>query len=180
MEKRNRTQLALGLLLVLLSIWLFAVREVPALKVWTQIAFDWPFYIVGAGALIFIIGLLTGVPGMSIPACIVAGVGGILYYQNLSGDWESWSFLWTLIPSFVAIGTILMALLGDSTRQNLAHGFNLLAISGVLFLVFAALMQRLNILGPYAPAVLLILLGSYIILRGLLRPNRPGDPKPVK
>ena len=174
MQKRDRTQLALGLLLVLLGAWFFAVRQVPALSAWAEVEFQWPFYVIGAGALILLIGLLTGAPGMAVPACIVAGLGGILYYQNRSSDWESWSFLWALIPGFVGIGTILMGLLGEETRHNLAHGVNLLVISAVLLLVFATIMQRLNVLGPYGASALLILLGLYVIVRGLLRSPRPG------
>jgi hypothetical protein len=112
---------------------------------------------------------------MSIPASIVAGIGGILYYQNRFGDWDSWSFLWTLIPGFVGVGSILTGLFGENTRRNLAHGLNLVVISSVMFLVFAGLMQRLSILGPYGPAVLLILLGLYVIGRSLFR-SRGGSP----
>lgn len=174
MDKRNRTQFGLGVLLVVLGAWFFAVRQIPALKTWTEIQFEWPFYVVGAGAVILLVGLITGAPAMSVPACIVAGIGGILYYQNRFGDWESWSFLWTLIPGFVGVGSILVGLFGEDTRHNLGHGINLLVISAVLFLVFAALMQRLNILGPYGPAALLILLGLYVIGRGLLRSRGGG------
>jgi len=174
MNRRDRTQLGLGVLLILLGAWFFAIRQVPALKAWTEIQFEWPFYVIGAGAVILLIGLITGAPAMSIPACIVAGIGGILYYQNRFGDWESWSFLWTLIPGFVGVGTILTGLFGEDTRHNLGHGINLVVISAVLFLVFSAFMQRLNILGPYGPAVLLVLLGLYLLARGLMR-SRGGS-----
>ena len=174
MARQNRSQLALGLILVLLGIWFFAVRQMPALKAWTEIQFQWPFYVIGAGVLILFIGLLTGAPAMAIPACIVAGIGGILYYQQQASDWESWSFLWTLIPGFVGVGTILTALLGEDTRHNLGHGINLIVISTVLFLLFAAVFQRLNIMGSYGPAVLLILLGLYVMGRGLLRSRDSG------
>jgi hypothetical protein len=130
--------------------------------------------VVGAGALILVIGLLTGAANMAIPACIVAGIGGILYYQNSTQDWESWSFLWTLIPGFVGIGTILAGLLGEDIRHNLGRGINLLVISAVMFLIFAAFFRRLNILGGYGPAALLILLGLYIIGRGLFRSHGPS------
>lgn len=169
MSRQNRTQLVLGLLLIALGVWLVAVRQVPVLKAWMDVQFEWPFYVVGAGALILLVGLVTGAPAMAIPACIVAGIGGILYYQNRFNDWESWSFLWTLIPGFVGVGTILTGLFGEDTRHNLSHGINLMVISAVLFLVFAAIFQRLNILGAYGPAVLLILLGLYVIVRGLIR-----------
>jgi hypothetical protein len=174
MARQNRSQLALGLILVSLGVWFFAIRQIPALKAWTEIQFQWPFYVIGAGVLILFIGLLTGAPAMAIPACIVAGIGGILYYQQQSSDWESWSFLWTLIPGFVGVGTILTALLGEDTRHNLGHGINLIVISTVLFLLFAAVFQRLNIMGSYGPAVLLILLGLYVMGRGLVRARGSG------
>ena len=169
MDRQNRTQLVLGTLLILFGLWFVAAQRVPALKAWAEIQFQWPFYVVGAGALILVIGLLTGAANMAIPACIVAGIGGILYYQNFTSDWESWSFLWTLIPGFVGVGTILAGLLGEELRHNLSHGLNLLIISAVLFVIFAAFFQRLNILGVYGPAALLILLGIYVIGRGLIR-----------
>jgi hypothetical protein len=167
-------QLGLGALLILLGAWFFAVRQVPQLREWTATEFEWPMYVIGAGAVIFLVGLITGAPAMSIPACIVAGIGGILYYQNRFQDWESWSFLWTLIPGFVGLGTILTGILGEDTRHNLGHGINLVLISTVLFLVFAAVMRRLNILGPYGPAILLVLLGLYVIARGIFRSRARG------
>jgi hypothetical protein len=172
MSRQNRTQLALGILLVLAGLLYILAPRFPALQAWTRIQFQWPFYVVGAGVLILVIGLLTGAPSMAIPASIVAGIGGILYYQNMTSDWESWSFLWTLIPGFVGTGTIITALLGEDMRHNLGRGLNLLVTSAVLFLIFAALFQRLYFLGAYGPAALLILLGLYIIGRGLLRGQR--------
>jgi hypothetical protein len=169
MNRQNRTQLVLGLLLVLVGLWFIAAQRVPGLKAWAEIQFQWPFYVIGAGALILVVGLLTGAANMAIPACIVAGIGGILYYQNHFNDWESWSFLWTLIPGFVGIGIILAGLLGEDTRHNLSRGLNLVILSAVLLVIFAALFQRLYILGAYGPAALLILLGLYIIGRGLIR-----------
>lgn len=168
MNKQNRTQLVLGLLLILIGLWFVAAQRVPALKAWAEIQFQWPFYVIAAGALILVMGLLTGAANMAIPACIVAGIGGILYYQNYSQDWESWSFLWTLLPGFVGVGTILAGLLGEDTRHNLSRGINLLVLSAILLVVFAAFFQRLYILGSYGPAALLILVGLYIIGRGLL------------
>jgi len=172
MSRSNRTQLVLGILLVAIGVVYFLAPQVPALRALMQIRFEWPFYVVGAGLLILIIGLLTGTPSMAIPASIVAGIGGILYYQNRTGDWASWSFVWTLLPGFAGIGTLIAAVLGEDTRRNLGNGINLIVVSAVLFLVFSALFQRLNFLGGYGPAALLILLGLYIIGRGLLRWRR--------
>ena len=89
MSRQNRTQLVLGILLVAIGVFYLVAQQMPALKALLQIQFQWPFYVIGAGLLIFIIGLLTGAPSMAIPASIVAGIGGILYYQNQTGDWAS-------------------------------------------------------------------------------------------
>ncbi len=169
MRTDNRTQFIVGILLILLGAWFVAVRQVPALRAWESLQFEWPFYVIGAGAIILVVGLVTGAPNMTIPASLVAGIGAILYYQNRSGDWESWSFMWTLIPGFVGFGTLLAGLLGEDTRHNLGRGITLIVISAVLFLIFAAIFQRLEVLGPYGPSALLILLGLYVIGRGLLR-----------
>ncbi len=174
MSRQNRTQLALGILLVLLGAWFIAVRQIPILKPFSNLNWDWPFYVIGAGALLLLIGLVTAAPRMAIPAAIVAGIGGILYYQNMSHDWESWNFMWTLIPGFVGVGNILTGLLGDDLRHNFGRGMNLIIISAVLFLIFAAIFDRITILGNYGAAGLLILLGLYVIARGLMSSRKGG------
>jgi len=166
---RNRTQLALGIILILLGGWLVATKQIPELQIWLSHNYVWPMWVIGAGAIILIIGMLVGAPGMAVPACIVAGVGGILYYQNATNDFSSWSYLWTLIPGFVGVGSILAGLLGDNTRRNLSQGINALVTSAVLFLIFATVLGGLKLLGSYGLPVILILLGVYIIARGILR-----------
>src|SRR5512138_91842 len=130
--RQNRTNLFLGLLLVLIGVWLVISRQVPSVQHWIDQNFAWPMWTIGAGVLVLFIGLITGAPGMAIPAAIIAGVGGILYYQNATGNWESWSYMWTLFPGFVGVGTILAGLLGENTRQNIMHGLNLILISAAL------------------------------------------------
>ncbi len=173
--RRNRTNLFLGLLLVLVGVWLVVSRQVPALQHWIDQNFAWPMWTIAAGVLVLLIGLITGAPGMAVPAAIIAGVGGILYYQNATGNWESWSYMWTLFPGFVGVGTILAGLLGENTRRNLVHGMNLIVISAALFLIFASLFGGLSLLGSYGPAIILIALGVYILIRGLFRGGYRGQ-----
>jgi hypothetical protein len=169
-------RIVLAIILILLGTWFVAVQQIPILKPFSNLNLAWPFYVIGAGTLLLVIGLLTGAPRMAIPASIVAGIGVILYYQNLTTppDYLSWEFMWTLIPGFVGVGTILAGLLGDGFRYNVGHGLNLIVISAVLFLIFAAIFQRITILGSYGVAALLILLGLYVIAHGLLRPQKGG------
>ncbi len=167
--RQNRSTLFLGVLLILIGAWLVVSRQVPEVRHWLDTNFAWPMWTIGAGLLIFLIGLITGAPGMSVPAAIVAGIGGILYYQNATNNFASWSYMWTLIPGFVGVGLIITGLLGEYTRHNLSRGLNLIVISAVMFLVFGAIFGGLGILGPNGPAILLIALGLYILLRGFLR-----------
>lgn len=174
MENRARTQLALGLILLLLAAWFAALKINPALAAWIP-PFDWPMWVVLAGGIVLLIGLLTGAAEMAVPACIVAGVGGILYYQNASNDWESWSYMWTLIPGFVGVGRILAGLLGRGFREALRHGLNLILISLAMFVVFAAIFGGLDLLGPYKEytlAIVFFLLGLWFLVRGLVRSRR--------
>ncbi|MGB8980349.1 MAG: hypothetical protein WCC12_00585 [Anaerolineales bacterium] len=172
--RQNRTNLFLGVLLVLIGVWLVVTRQVPAIQNWLDDNFAWPMWTIGAGLLILLIGLITGAPGMAVPASIVAGIGGILFYQNQTGDFGSWSYMWALIPGFVGVGTILAGLLGENTRQNIAHGLNLVVISTLIFLIFASFFGGLSLLGDYGPAIILIALGVYVLLRGLLRGGYRG------
>lgn len=167
--RRERSSLILGILLILFGGWLVVTRQVPAVQNWLDDNFTWPMWTIGAGLLVLLIGLITGAPGMAVPASIIAGIGGILFYQNETGEFGSWAYMWTLIPGFVGIGTMLAGLLGEDTRANIARGLNLVAISTVLFLVFGSFFGGLDILGEYGAAILLIVLGVYVLARGFVR-----------
>jgi hypothetical protein len=173
--KQNRTNLALGLILLILGGWLLVTRQVPELQAWLENNFTWPMWTIGAGALVLLIGLITGAPGMAVPASIIAGIGGILYYQNMTGDFASWSYMWTLIPGFVGVGSILAGLLGENTRRSIAHGLRLIVTSAVLFLIFATFFGGLSLLGDYGLPILLILLGMYILARGFMSGARRNN-----
>ncbi|HUG33898.1 MAG TPA: hypothetical protein VMJ90_03945 [Anaerolineales bacterium] len=166
--RQNRSNLFLGVLLIAIGAWLVLTRQVPSLQEFTE-NMTGAMWTIGAGVLILLIGLVTNAPGMAVPASIVAGVGGILFYQDQVNDYSSWAYMWTLIPGFVGVGTILAGLLGENTRRNLAGGLRLLVISAVLFLVFATFLGDINFLGEYGAAIILILLGVFVLARGLMR-----------
>jgi hypothetical protein len=172
MEKKNRTQLVLGLLLILVAAWLIATRIKPDLANLLHLTFEWPMWVMLAGAGLLVIGLLAGEPDMAVPACIVAGIGGILYYQNTSGNWSSWSYLWTLIPGFVGVGKILSGVIGGNFMSSLKEGLQALLACAILFTIFATIFNAWTIFGAYSayvPVALLFILGIWLIVRGLLR-----------
>ena len=172
MNKQGRTQLALGVILILLGAWFLLDKSVPAFHSVFNKYTEFPFSMFLIGGGIFVIGLVTGQPGMSVPAAIVAGIGGIFYYQDATNSYDSWSYMWALIPGFVGVGTVLQGLLGENAGQNLKRGLNLMVISAVLFLVFSSFLGGWEILGNFGPAILLILLGLWVLGSGLYRTFR--------
>ena len=174
MEKKNRTQLVFGLLLIIAAGWLIATRINPNLANILPLTFEWPTWVMLAGAVLLVLGLLIGAPDMAVPACIVAGIGGILYYQNITENWGSWAYLWTLIPGFVGIGQILSGVIGGDFAHNLREGLKPLLLSAVMFTIFATVFNAWTIFGnlsSYVPVVLLFLLGAVFIVRGIIHRN---------
>lgn len=172
MNNQGRSQLVLGVVLILLGAWFLLDRTVPAFSEFFDTYTKWPnnMFLIGAG--LFILGLVTGSLGLFIPAAIVAGIGGIFYYQEIYNDASSWSYMWTLIFGFIGIGTVLQGLLGDNSAYNIKRGLNLMVLSTVLFLVFSSFLGGWELLGNYGPAILLILLGVWVLGRGMYRTFR--------
>jgi hypothetical protein len=174
MSKRNRTQLTLGIILILIAAGMLLLKANPSLGEFIHLDMEWPTWIIIGGGMFLLFGLLIGEPDLAIPASIFAGVGSILYYQNYSQDWSSWSYIWTLIPGFAGFGNILAGLFGANFRKSITEGFRLLFISTIMFLIFGSMFGGLAILGPnkeFILAGLLILFGIWLIVRGLIRPQ---------
>lgn len=167
MEQRRRSNLIGGLLLILLGLLILALQLLPGV----QLLFSWPWIIIGFGLVLFLIGTATGVAALVIPACIIGGLGGILYYQSMTGDWDSWAYIWALIPGFVGVGMALTGLLSSNGGDAARAGLWLVVISLALFAVFGSLFGALGLLGDYWP-MLLILLGILLLVRPLLLARR--------
>ena len=84
MSKERRSDLVFGIILLLIGGWFLAAQFnlVPGLNEIINIQYQWPLIVIGVGVLLFLLGLLTRSPGMSVPACIVGGIGGILYWNK--------------------------------------------------------------------------------------------------
>jgi hypothetical protein len=165
MSRQSRSNLALGVILILVGGYFLAQQFFPDFVLFQTLT--WPMIVIGVGVLLLVIGLLTNQPDMAVPAAVVAGIGGLLYYQNATNDWESWAYAWTLIPGFVGVGTLLAGLLGENLRQSVRHGFNLILISLVMFAIFFSIFGGKG-LGEYWP-VLIILLGVWMLVRSFWR-----------
>jgi hypothetical protein len=170
MSRERRSDLVFGIILLLLGGWFLAAQFnlVPQLNEMINLQLTWPLIVVGVGLFLFLLGLITRNPGLSVPACIVGGIGGILYYTNLTGNWAAWTYLWTLIPGFVGVGIILTTLLGGEERSGYREGLRLLLISLILFVIFFMLLSGQGYFVKYWP-ILVILAGVWIIIQAVLR-----------
>jgi hypothetical protein len=170
MSKERRSDLVFGIILLLIGAWFLASQFnfVPSLNEIINVQYQWPFIVIGVGLFLFLIGLLTRSPGMSVPACIVGGIGGILYWTNVTQRWGDWSYLWTLIPGFVGVGSILTTLIGGGNKRGYRDGLRLILISLILFVVFIMVFSGQGYFVRYWP-ILLILAGVWVIIQTIIR-----------
>jgi len=170
MNSNQRFSLTIGIVLILLGIFFVVIRFIPGLD--TSMSALWPFFIIGAGAVLLIIGASVGSPEMAIPAFIVAGIGGILYFQNtITHDFSSWSYMWTLIPGFVGLGEITSVIMGSRNKSNFRSGINTLLTSLIMFMIFGAFFGAFRVLGDFWPLVL-VAAGLLLLIKSFFRPAK--------
>ncbi len=136
----------------------------------TQGLLTWPMIILGLGIMFLLSALLPSAYGMAMPGAILAAIGGILLYQNTTGDWASWSYVWALIPGSVGIGLVLISLLGRR-RGPWVVGIYFIFWALLFFAIFAAFFAPGWPLLKYWP-VLLIVFGLFVLARALWRPGK--------
>ena len=163
----TRRRLAAAIVLIALGAWFLAVEIAPGLRAFAYGRGTWPLPIIGIGAFLVVLALATWTPSTFVPACVVAGIGGLLYWQSSTGNWSSWSYAWALIPGFVGVGMVLAGALGRR-RQDVIGGGWMVLISLVLFGVFGSWLGGLTLLGKFWP-VLLIALGIVVLFGAILR-----------
>ena len=168
MEKRRN--FAGGIVLILLgALFLFWQLAPQNITSWFDRNFDWPFYVIGTGLVFLLLAFVTGQGGLAVPGAIIGGIGGILYYQNLTGDWVSWAYAWVLIPGFVGLGLFLGGLISRDLRHERRTGLTMFVISSVAAMVLWAAFNSRIAGSSTVWAVALIALGAYILISALIR-----------
>jgi hypothetical protein len=179
-SQRNAGSLVGGGLLIIFGLLALVGQLFRGFNFWNTF---WPFFIIGFG-LLFFVGMFAGgrsVSGLAIPGTIVTTIGLMLFYQNISNHWESWSYGWTVILMAVGLGIFIMGAWGQNASQRTA-GLRVLRIGLIMFVIFGAFFELIFTSGmPFGlrsiifPAAL-ILLGLYLILtRSGLFPGRSTD-----
>jgi hypothetical protein len=183
-QKKISNSLVWGILLIIFGLLALASQFLSGFNFWATL---WPFIIVGVG-LMFFVGMFAGgksAAGLAIPGTIVTTIGLMLFIQNITGHWESWSFGWTIILTAVGLGIFIAGQYSGNESQR-RSGLNVLKLGVVMFIIFGAFFGMLfNYFGLSRivfPAVL-IMLGIYLVVTrtGILptasRENQQGEAK---
>ena len=178
---RNAGSLVAGSLLIIFGLLALLGKIFQNFNFWNTF---WPFFIIGFG-LLFFVGMFAGgksVSGLAIPGTIITTIGLMLFYQNITNHWESWSYGWTVILMAVGLGIFIMGVYGQSATQR-AAGLRVLRLGVIMFIIFGAFFELIFTAGmPFGlrsiifPAAL-ILLGVYLIMlrSGLLPSGRSNE-----
>jgi hypothetical protein len=175
-SQRNAGPLVVGALLILFGLLSLVGQIFRGFHFWDTF---WPFIVIGVGAMFFV-GMFAGgksVSGLAVPGSIITAIGLMLFYQNLTGHWESWSYGWTVILMSVGLGIFIMGAYGGDEGQR-KSGMGVMRVGLILFILFGGFFEMIfsegarfglrQVLFPVA----LILLGLYLIVKRL-RPSQP-------
>lgn len=177
----RRGALTVGALLVLAGIAAIILR---------QAGFDlgdeffetgWPLFVIVPGLALLTAAVFPAPPkglGFAIAGSIVTSVGLLLFYQQATGHWESWSYAWALIgPGAAGLGMVGYGLV-YRVRDFVTTGARLVIVSAVLFAAgfwfFEAIFESGRVpvdLETWWP-VGLIGLGIAVLLAGALGSSR--------
>lgn len=161
-NRSNTGALIAGTILILFGLMALAGQVFRSVD-W---GFLWPFLVIGFGALFFVAMFAGGrqAAAFAIPGSIVAGIGLVLLFQNMTGHWESMSYFWTLIIMFVGLGIYIMGRYGGNEDQK-ASGARVMKVGFILFIIFGAFFEMIfSSFGNMIFPILLILLGGYLVL----------------
>lgn len=134
----------------------------------------WPLFILMPGLVFLGAAAAGGRPAsaLAIPGMLITGTGALLFIQNLTNYWDSWSYAWTLYGVFLGSGLLLMGRsLNDRSLQAVGQGciyFGLIAFGVVAFFMEIVIGVGGGGFGITGVAVLLILAGIVMFLRNML------------
>jgi hypothetical protein len=160
---------ASGVFLILLGI-VFLIAQFTNFDVG---AVAWPFFVIVPGVLLFIFALTqrSGIGEvLAVVGAMTTTTGLILFYQNITDHWESWSYMWALIaPTSAGLGQLFYGTL--HSRPEMIRSGMRIAGFGLIFFVLGAIFFELVIgvsglgVGALGWSIVLILLGIAVIAR---------------
>lgn len=180
-NRTTRSSLAnLGILLIVVGIVILALQYIHLdlswlPERWAELA--WPVRIIVPGLALFVVGLVLpgqAGEGLSSFGLVAAAVGTLLWYQGVTGAWESWAYAWALV--FPAAGG-LAGIIHGTLHANWRHvrdSFGGLVFGVVMFIVLGFVFEGwlgfegfgLNRIAAWVPGVILLAVGVIVLFAG--------------
>jgi hypothetical protein len=169
---RNRGGLVIGGVLIGVGL-LLALAQMTG---FASTGLLWPFFVIGVG-IAFFAGMALGgrnFSGLAIPGSIFITIGLILFFQNLLGWWETWSYAWALIVAGVGVGVVIHGAVSGQPDVR-RGGWKTVQTGLALFLVFGAIFEFVFSFtggsrgGPLLWAILLGLAGLFLFAARVAR-----------
>jgi glucan phosphoethanolaminetransferase (alkaline phosphatase superfamily) len=169
MTNQNNQAKGIGTVLITLGLLFLFLQTTNVAVGW----FAWPFFIILPGVLLLAVAFMSGkaAAGLAIPGSIVTMIGLILFTQNVTGRFETWSYAWALIPTAVGISIFMQGSLThneklrtDGSRLALI-GLALLFVFGAFFELFIFNRLANSFIWRYGLPMLSIGGGAYLLVR---------------
>jgi len=134
-EPHSGPNVSVGLALVALGSLVLLARLFGL----SLLGFSWPFLIIIPGLLFFIAMALGGESSgpLAIPGSVVTALGLILLYQNTFHRFDTWAYVWALLPAAVGIGLIIEG--AWSGKRGLVGAGLVVVTTSLLFLLTFAM-----------------------------------------
>jgi hypothetical protein len=174
----ERSRLAVGLVLIVIGA-LFLIAQVVEIDVGDA---GWPLLVIVPGIALLVVGLLVGGQpgvGLSIAGSITTMVGVVLFYQNLTGLYETWAYAWALVaPGGVGLGMLLSGI-AQGDRELATEGARTALVGVGLFLGFGIFFEGVVGLSgggglfaePFVAAALVVI-GIVVMIWGIVTRGR--------
>ncbi len=179
-KNRNITGAIIGIVLVLIGILSLFGRYI----VFFNMDFLWPLVVVAVGAVFFVVMLLGDKSrgGLAVPGSILVTIGLILFVMNITNTWEAWSYCWALIVCASGLGVWINGQWSDRPELK-QRGLATLRTGAILFIIFGVIMEFIFAILGLAQhwgslllwAILLTLVGVYLLVTRILKMGKPGS-----
>lgn len=159
-----------GLLLIMAGLLIFAYQWLG----WSFSWLSWPYFLMLPGVFVILLSFFnegdTG-EGLTIFGFILTTIGGILYFQYKTNLWETWAYMWALIPLSVGLAQILHSLVFPNPEKS-REGFQTFRTGLILFVIFAAgfellIFRRNPFFRSFGFAILIVLAGLLMIFKNV-------------
>lgn len=142
---------------------------------WSLWGILWPFEVISLALGFLLAAIFLRVVWLTIPASIIGFTGLALLFCAITGRWDSWAVLWTVVPFSVGLPLLLIGIAKKLDGVKLA-GLILTGVAGALFAALSTfLVTSWWVTRLVGPAIVIGLGGLMIISALTKRSNEQAE-----